>query len=36
MIEDEEKAFAAGCDDFITKPLTKEAVLMKINGLINR
>jgi PAS domain S-box-containing protein len=36
MIEDEEKALAAGCDDFITKPLTKEAVLMKINGLINR
>ena len=35
MIEDEEKAFKAGCDDFITKPLTKKAVLSKIIRLIN-
>ncbi len=35
MLDDEKKAIEVGCDDFITKPLTKEIVLSKINELIN-
>jgi PAS domain S-box-containing protein len=35
MFDDERKAFRAGCDDFITKPLTKQAVLSKISKLMN-
>ena len=29
------KAFEVGCDDFISKPLTKKLVLFKIGKLIN-
>ena len=34
MTGDKEKAFAAGCDDFDTKPVEFERLLAKINALI--
>ncbi len=34
--EDRERALAAGCDDFETKPIQLEALLAKIKVLLNR
>ncbi len=36
MVEDREKALAAGCDDFDTKPVELPRLLEKINGLLNQ
>ena len=36
MVEDREKAMAAGCDDFDTKPVELPRLLEKINGLLNK
>ncbi len=36
MTGDREKAFAAGCDDFDTKPVEFERLLAKINALISQ
>jgi CheY-like chemotaxis protein len=36
LTEDRSKALAAGCDDFIAKPISREELLRKINKLINR
>ncbi|RLD51891.1 MAG: hybrid sensor histidine kinase/response regulator, partial [Bacteroidetes bacterium] len=35
MLDDERKALEAGCDDFITKPIVKENLLLKIDKLLN-
>ena len=35
MAQDREKAMAAGCDDFDTKPVELQRLLEKINGLLN-
>jgi CheY-like chemotaxis protein len=35
MAQDKEKAMAAGCDDFDTKPVELQRLLEKINGLLN-
>lgn len=35
MATDKEKALAAGCDDFDTKPIDLDRLLGKINSLIN-
>jgi two-component system, cell cycle response regulator DivK len=34
MVQDKEKALAAGCDDFDTKPVELPRLLEKINGLL--
>jgi two-component system cell cycle response regulator DivK len=34
--QDREQAFAAGCDEFETKPVDLEALLSKIESLLNR
>ena len=34
MIDDREKAFAAGCDDYDTKPVEFQRLLEKINTLL--
>ncbi len=31
MLEDKQRSFAAGCDDYLTKPLPKDALLAAIN-----
>ena len=36
MSQDKEKALAAGCDDFDTKPVELQRLLEKINSLLNR
>jgi CheY-like chemotaxis protein len=36
MSQDKEKALAAGCDDFDTKPVELQRLLEKINALLNR
>jgi CheY-like chemotaxis protein len=36
MTQDKEKALAAGCDDFDTKPVELPRLLEKINALLNR
>lgn len=36
MVGDREKAFAAGCDDFATKPVSFEEVRAKIEALVGR
>ena len=36
MPDDREKAFAAGCDDYGTKPIEMPEFLKKINALLNR
>ena len=36
MAQDKEKALAAGCDDFDTKPVELPRLLGKINALLNR
>ena len=36
MSQDKEKALAAGCDDFDTKPVELPRLLEKINALLNR
>ena len=36
MAQDKEKAMAAGCDDFDTKPVELPRLMSKINGLLNR
>jgi two-component system cell cycle response regulator DivK len=36
MSQDKEKALAAGCDDFDTKPVELTRLLEKINGLLNK
>ena len=36
MAQDKEKALAAGCDDFDTKPVELPRLLEKINGLLNK
>ena len=36
MSQDKEKALAAGCDDFDTKPVELPRRLDKINGLLKR
>ena len=36
MSQDQEKALAAGCDDFDTKPVELPRLLEKINALLNR
>ena len=35
MVQDKEKALAAGCDDFDTKPVELPRLLEKINSLLN-
>jgi two-component system cell cycle response regulator DivK len=35
MMQDKEKAMAAGCDDFDTKPVEMPRLLGKINALLN-
>lgn len=35
MVQDKEKAMAAGCDDFDTKPVEMPRLLGKINALLN-
>jgi two-component system cell cycle response regulator DivK len=35
MAEDKEKALAAGCDDFDTKPVDLPRLMSKINGFLN-
>jgi CheY-like chemotaxis protein len=35
MAQDKEKAMAAGCDDFDTKPVELQRLLEKIKGLLN-
>ena len=35
MVQDKEKAMAAGCDDFDTKPVELPRLLEKINSLLN-
>jgi CheY-like chemotaxis protein len=35
MVQDKEKALAAGCDDFDTKPVELPRLLEKIAGLLN-
>jgi CheY-like chemotaxis protein len=34
MVHDKEKALAAGCDDFDTKPIELPRLLEKINSLL--
>ena len=34
MVQDKEKALAAGCDDFDTKPVELPRLLEKINSLL--
>lgn len=34
MVDDREKAFAAGCDDYDTKPVEFQRLLAKINTLL--
>jgi CheY-like chemotaxis protein len=36
MSQDKEKALAAGCDDFDTKPVELQRLLEKINALLNK
>jgi CheY-like chemotaxis protein len=36
MAQDKEKALAAGCDDFDTKPVELPRLLEKINALLNK
>jgi CheY-like chemotaxis protein len=36
MAQDKEKALAAGCDDFDTKPVELPRLMSKINALLNR
>ena len=36
MVQDKEKALAAGCDDFDTKPVELPRLLEKINSLLQR
>ena len=36
LVEDKEKALAAGCDDFDTKPVELPRLLGKIKGLLER
>jgi PAS domain S-box-containing protein len=35
MLEDKQRSFAAGCDDYLTKPLPKDALLGAINRFFN-
>ena len=35
MSEDKDKALAAGCDDYLTKPITKAALLEKVVALLS-
>lgn len=36
MSEDRDRALAAGCDDYDTKPIDLERLLAKMNGLLER
>jgi len=36
LVSDREKAFDAGCDDFATKPVEFEQLMLKINGLLTQ
>lgn len=36
LTEDRGKALAAGCDDFIAKPISRDELLRKMNKLINK
>jgi CheY-like chemotaxis protein len=36
MVSDRERAFAAGCDDFETKPVEFEPLTKKINNLVKQ
>ena len=33
---DDKKAFAAGCDDYVTKPFSPRVLLKKVNSFLNR
>jgi len=36
LVTDREEAFDAGCDDFATKPVEFEQLMLKINGLLTQ
>ena len=36
MFDEEKKAYDSGCDDYITKPLSKEVLITKIKNLITK